>query len=104
MGGGAKALRPFAASPTGLAKATLLLACQFKSQVEERGMKSQIIGLQMASAVFALMALAQLGRLIARPEILVAGYRMPLWPSALASVFLVVLSVWMWSLSHSRTK
>ncbi len=67
-------------------------------------MKSQIIGLRVAGAVFALMALAQLGRLIVRPEILVSGYRMPLWPSVLAVVFLVVLSIWMWSLTRSRVR
>ena len=63
-------------------------------------MKSPIIGLRVAGVVFALMALAQLVRLIIRPEILVAGYLMPLWPSALAFVLLCVLSAWMWSLGY----
>ena len=67
-------------------------------------MKSRIIGLRVAGTVYALIALAQLVRLIIRPEILVNGYPMPLWPSVLAFVLLVVLSVWMWSLTQSRAE
>ncbi|WP_460146431.1 hypothetical protein [Pseudomonas sp. S2_A02] len=67
-------------------------------------MKSRIIGLRVAGTFYALMALAQLGRLIIRPEVLVDGYPMPLWPSVLALVLLVVLSVWMWSLTQSRAE
>ncbi|MNP76160.1 hypothetical protein D3C76_1733520 [compost metagenome] len=63
-------------------------------------MKSPITGLRVACAVFALMAVAQLMRLIVRPEIFVEGYLMPLWPSALAFILLCALSVWMWSLGH----
>ncbi|MGH8509704.1 MAG: hypothetical protein ACREVH_13455 [Gammaproteobacteria bacterium] len=67
-------------------------------------MKSQIIGLRVASAVFGLMALAQLVRLVLRPDVLVAGYPMPLWPSALAFVILGGLSFWMWKLTRTPTK
>jgi hypothetical protein len=45
-------------------------------------MNSQITGLRVASVVFGLMAIAQLARLVMRPEVFVAGHRMPLWPSA----------------------
>lgn len=62
-------------------------------------MNSQTIGLRVAGAVFALMCLAQLGRLIIRPEIIVAGFQMPLWPSALAVIIAGALSFWMWKLS-----
>ena len=62
-------------------------------------MKPQIIGLRVASIVFGLMSIAQLTRLIINPEILVAGHLFPLWPSALAVVFLGALSVWLWKLS-----
>ena len=99
----AKAGRPFTASFTGLANTTLLLACHVNSQVEENSMKSRIIGLRVAGTVYALMALAQLGRLIIRPEVLIDGHPMPLWPSELAFVLLAVLSVWMWSLAQSRS-
>jgi hypothetical protein len=47
-------------------------------------MNSQIARLRVASVVFGLMAIAQLVRLVMRPEVLVAGHPMPLWPSALA--------------------
>lgn len=52
-------------------------------------MNSQIVGLRVASAIFGLMSLGQLLRLVIRPEVLVAGHQMPLWPSALALVILV---------------
>jgi hypothetical protein len=48
-------------------------------------MKSHITGLRVASVVFGLIALAQLVRLVIRPEVLVAGHPMPLWPSVLTS-------------------
>jgi hypothetical protein len=66
-------------------------------------MKSQIIGLRVASIAFGLMALGQLVRLAIRPEVLVAGHLMPLWPSALAFVILGGLSLWMWKLARTST-
>jgi hypothetical protein len=63
-------------------------------------MSSQILGLRVAGIVFGLMSLAQFARLIIRPEVLVAGHMMPLWPSALAFVFLGGLSLWLWKLSR----
>lgn len=82
----------------------LLLACYVHDQIEENSMKSRIIGLRVAGTVYALMALAQLGRMIIRPEVLVNGYPMPLWPSVLAFLLLAVLSAWMWSLTLSRAR
>ena len=61
-------------------------------------MKSQSLGLRVASIVFGFISLAQLARLIVRPEVLVAGYLLPLWPSALAFVILGGLSLWLWKL------
>ena len=66
-------------------------------------MNSQILGLRVASVIFWLMSIAQLVRLLIRPEVLVAGHLMPLWPSALAFVILGGLSLWMWKLSHTQT-
>jgi hypothetical protein len=68
--------------------------------VEGDAMKSQTIGLRVAGILFGLAALAQAGRLAFRPEILVAGYRLPLWPSALAVIVLAGMSAWMWILSR----
>ncbi|WP_411728303.1 hypothetical protein [Methyloglobulus sp.] len=62
-------------------------------------MNPQIIGLRVSGTVFGLMSLAQLIRLLIRPDILVAGYTMPLWPSVLAFVILGGLSLWMWKLT-----
>ena len=54
----------------------------------------------MASGVFGVMAVAQLVRLVIRPEVLVAGHSMPLWPSVLAFIVLSGLSLWMWKLTR----
>lgn len=62
-------------------------------------MNPEFTGLRVAGIVFALMALVQIARLIVQPEILVAGSTLPLWPSMLAVVVLVFLSVWMFSLA-----
>lgn len=67
-------------------------------------MNSQTTGLRVASVVFGLMAIGQLVRLLLRPEVLVAGYPMPLWPSVLALIFLGGLSIWMWKLARSAPK
>ena len=67
-------------------------------------MNSQATGLRVASVVFGLMAIAQLVRLLIRPEVLVAGYSMPLWPSVLALIILGGLSLWMWKLARTPTR
>jgi hypothetical protein len=65
-------------------------------------MNSQTAGLRVAAIVFGLLGLAQLARLVIRPEVLVAGYPVPLWPSALAAIVLAGLCVWMWKLASQR--
>lgn len=67
-------------------------------------MKSSVLGLRVASAVFCLMSLAQLARLLIHPQVLVAGHEIPLWPSVLALVVLGGLSLWMWKLADTPTK
>jgi hypothetical protein len=67
-------------------------------------MNSQILGLKVASIIFGLMCLAQLLRLVIRPEVLVAGHQLPLWPSGLALVILGGLSLWMRKLSRTATQ
>jgi hypothetical protein len=66
--------------------------------------KSQITGLRVASVVFGLMAIAQLARILIRPEVLVAGHSMPLWPSVLAFIILGGLSFWLWKLTRTPTQ
>ena len=67
-------------------------------------MNSQSVGLRVAGTIFGLMCLAQLARLILRPEVLVAGHLVPLWPSALTFVFLGSLSGWLWRLACPQPK
>ena len=63
-------------------------------------MDSQILGLRVASAIFGLMSVGQLLRLLIRPEIRMAGHLMPLWPSMLAFVILGGMSLWLWILAR----
>jgi len=63
-------------------------------------MYPQIVGLRVASVVFALTCLGQILRLAMQPDVQIAGYALPLWPSALAVVVFGTLSFWMWSLSR----
>jgi len=63
-------------------------------------MNSQNRGLRVASVVFGLMCLAQLARLLIRPEIIVAGHLVPLWPSVIAVALLAALSLWLWTLAR----
>jgi hypothetical protein len=62
-------------------------------------MNSRTVGLRVAGVIFALVCLAQLTRLWARVEVLVAGYALPLWPSAIAAVVAGGLCYWMWRLA-----
>jgi hypothetical protein len=83
-------------------KVRYLLFNRFDCKTNNRkdtDMRSQILGLRVASAIFGLMTLAQVARLVIRPEMLVAGHLVPLWPSALAVVILGSLCLWLWKLS-----
>jgi hypothetical protein len=62
-------------------------------------MKSQVLGLRVSSVIFGLFTLAQVMRLVIRPEVLVAGHLVSLWPSALAVVILGSMCIWLWKLS-----
>ncbi len=66
-------------------------------------MKSQVLGLRIAGAIFGLITLGHLARLLIRPEVLVAGHVLPLWPSVLVVVILGGLSLWLCKLSALRT-
>jgi hypothetical protein len=67
-------------------------------------MNSQILGLKTASFVFGLMGLAQLLRLVLRPDVLVAGHQVPLWPSVLAFVILGGLCLWLCKLARGSAQ
>jgi hypothetical protein len=65
-------------------------------------MKAQITGLRVASVVFALAMCVQAARIVVRPEVVVAGHLVPLWPSVVAVVVLAGLSLWMWELAAGK--
>lgn len=67
-------------------------------------MNSTSLGLRVAGTVFGLMAAAQLTRLLLHAEILIAGQRLPLWPSGLAFAILGALSLWLWRLARLAPK
>ncbi len=64
-------------------------------------MDSKVTGLRVAFVVFGLMAVAQLVRVVVRPEVFVAGHSLPLWPSVVAFIVLGGLSLWMWRLTRN---
>jgi len=67
-------------------------------------MNSQIVGLRVAGTIYGIMCIGQLLRLFTHLEIVVVGYQMPLWPSAIALVITGGLSLWMWKLSYGANK
>jgi hypothetical protein len=62
-------------------------------------MNQTVIALRVAGTIFGLMSLAQLARLLLRPEIVVAGHTVPLWLSAIAFAALALLAFWLWRVS-----
>jgi hypothetical protein len=65
-------------------------------------MRSQIVGLRVASVIFGLISLAQLARFVIGGRVIVGGHALPLWPSAIAFFVFGGLSVWLWSLSRQN--
>jgi hypothetical protein len=64
-------------------------------------MNALVAALRTGGTVFGLMAIAQLTRELACPQVdvIVGTLPMPLWPSVLAAVFLGGLCVWLWKVS-----
>ena len=60
--------------------------------------------MKVASFIFGLVSLAQLLRVVMRAEVFVAGYQLPLWPSALAFAILGGLSLWLWTLARTAAR
>lgn len=67
-------------------------------------MNSQLVGLRVAGAIFGLISLGHLLRLVTGAEVLLAGYQVPLWLSAFGLVIAGGLSLWLWKLSYSSTR
>jgi hypothetical protein len=62
-------------------------------------MNNPLIGLRVAAAVFAVVAVLQLARLVTHLDVTVGGHIVPFWPNAIALVAAAGLSAWMWRLS-----
>ncbi len=67
-------------------------------------MNSASNGLRVACAVFGLVCLLQLARLLAGAEVTVDGHMVPLWASGVACLIAGALSAWMGRLSYRGTK
>ncbi len=63
-------------------------------------MNSPTMGLRVASVLFGVLAVLQMLRLVIRPEVLVNGHLMPLWPSIVAVAILAALCFWLWTLGR----
>jgi len=63
-------------------------------------MSSQQRGLRVASALFAVFALAHIIRLVTKTEVAVGGNAIGFWVSAVALVVALILSLWFWRLSR----
>ncbi|HPD56245.1 MAG TPA: hypothetical protein P5294_02640 [Smithellaceae bacterium] len=49
----------------------------------------------VAAIVFFLMAVAQLCRFFSKVTVVAGDITVPLWPSALAAIFLILLAIWL---------
>jgi len=58
-------------------------------------MKSQVMGLKVASAVFMVMALAHVVRLVLGLKVQVGSFAAGVWPSVAAIVVAAGLSIWL---------
>ncbi|HUL53701.1 MAG TPA: hypothetical protein VLT83_09875 [Opitutaceae bacterium] len=67
-------------------------------------MNSPAVGLRVASAVFGLMCLAHVLRVITRFQMVLGGYSVPRKFSALAVIITGALCVWLWMLSTKADK
>jgi len=65
-------------------------------------MKSQAIGLKVASAVFMLAALGHLVRMAMGWKIVIDTCALPMWLSIVAVVVAGALSVWLWTLAGGK--
>jgi len=62
----------------------------------------QRLGLRVAGIIFAVFCLGHLLRIIAQADVIIAGYKIPMWPSWVAIVVAGSLSAWLLSLGKRR--
>jgi hypothetical protein len=62
-------------------------------------MKSQIMGLRVASVIFMVVALVHASRLVFRWTVQVGGWQVGLWPSIAVALVACALSLWLGKLA-----
>lgn len=62
-------------------------------------MNTPVVGLRVASVAAGLACLAHLVRLLAEIEVMIAGYRIPMWWSGVAVIVAGLFCVWLWKLT-----
>jgi hypothetical protein len=62
-------------------------------------MSSQATGLRVASAFFAIFAVAHAIRLIKQIQVMFSSVEVPMWASVIALIVAGFLSIWFWRLS-----
>jgi hypothetical protein len=67
-------------------------------------MNSPKVGLRIASAIFGLVGLVHLIRVLTDTEVRVGTYQVALWPSVIAVVVTAILCGWMWRLAALTQK
>jgi hypothetical protein len=65
-------------------------------------MNSQGFGLRVASAIFALFAVAHVVRLVKQAQVTVGTHQIPMSLSFVALIIAAILSIWLWRLSSAR--
>lgn len=65
-------------------------------------MSSQATGLRVASAFFAIFAVAHIVRLIKQAHVMFGTTEIPMWVSVIALIVAGFLSIWFWRLSSAR--
>ena len=87
--------------------AQLALRCHFLLLTPARGrhhvpMNSPAFGLRVASAIFALFAVAHVVRLVEQAQVTVGTHQIPMSLSVVALIIAAILSIWLWRLSSAR--
>jgi hypothetical protein len=62
-------------------------------------MNSSTLGVRLASALLALVCLAQFARVFSKLEVVIGGHPIPLWVSVVAGIVTGTLSIWLWRIS-----
>jgi hypothetical protein len=66
-------------------------------------MSSQVFGLRLASAIFAIFALGHVVRLVRQTQVMFGAHQIPMGVSVVALIIAAILSIWMWRLSSARS-